>query len=108
MNTNDTRLVSSGFARVAEPGIYALLAAILIGPLLFLDGFMTGREAAMALVGAAFGLLASCAAAPVTCLIGSLRRQPASWIVQTAEILPFIRRRSSTTDQRPDHERRAA
>ncbi len=107
MNAKSMMLNTPRFFRVIEPGLYALCAAVLIGQMLLIEGVVSQREAGLAIAGVVFGLLASCAAAPLTALVQTLRASRDALLARTAEILPFIRR-SNQTDAAQEEPRRAA
>lgn len=95
MNAILMAVKSPRFFRRSEPVAYALLAGVLIGQVFLLDSMVTAREAAIVITGEVFGLMAACAAAPLTTLLQSLRTGGGSRALQTADILPFVRGRSA-------------
>lgn len=53
---------------VVEPSVYAALAAVLIGQIFIAHGLVTRPEMEMAMTGEVLGVMAVCAAAPLTLL----------------------------------------
>ena len=114
MNTNNIlHFDRVQLVRFIEVALYAGLAAVLIGWIFSHQGFVTFREASLVMLGAVFGLMASCGGAPLSSLLlcGNTGRQASGEVFQhvSGDVLSFGQRRShGEASQINDTSRRAA
>ena len=100
---NTTNVVSSNFLRLVrylEVALYASLATLLISKIFTFTAPLTTQDSLLVLLGEVLGIMASCTASPLTAALGSWAerngRVVEKVIKSTANILPFVRRSSSS------------
>lgn len=113
MNTNDTlHFDTVRIGRFVETAVYAGLAVVLIGQIFSHQGYITLQDAGLVMLGAIFGLMASCGAAP---LVGLLARYGANRQAigeapqrRSGDVLPFGQREPQGESSQSDGASRRA
>ena len=94
-----TNVLAWRLVRYFELVLYASLAALLISKTFTFTAPLTTQDALLVLLGETLGIMASCAASPLTAALGAWmgRNSPVveKVIEGSANILPFVRRNSS-------------
>jgi len=109
MNTSRTLHVDPArITRYAEGGLYTALAGILLTRALFHSGPITFGDSLLIMLGAVFGLMASCAANPACALWGRLRERTGEAFTSAGDVLAFNRRESIDGHGETGDTRRAA
>jgi hypothetical protein len=107
MNTTLTAFTAPRLSRFIEPGLYTGLAVALIGRIFYFEGVIDSYDASLVFAGEIIGLMASCAARPVTAAVQKMMN--GRWSGHTAQTFSLARRsRGEVRDAYRKETRRAA